>query len=303
MSSSVLTVADRLPVTHTISLYRDICELIKLRLSFLVLITVAVGGIVATWGQPDPITLFHAVIATGLIAASASIWNQWLERHTDALMPRTADRPIAAGRIGGTAALALGVATLLIGVGDLLLAVNRATAALGLTTWILYVIVYTPMKRVSPWNTLIGAIPGALPVLIGWVASGQPLDLRAAAMFLIVFFWQFPHFMAIAWKYRAQYANVGMKMVTVTDQSGRRAGIQAVVGSLALLPVSLIPALVVPPSMIYAVTVFALGTLMLVYSWRFWQDRSDQTARALFRTSLIYLPCVMLALACLPLIA
>ncbi len=303
MSSSVLSVAKPVSVVHSVSPYRDFCDLIKLRLTLLVLITVAVGGIVATWGQPDPVTLLHAVIATGLIAASASIWNQWLERDTDALMPRTADRPIAAGRIGGVAALSLGVATLAAGVIDLLVAVNAATAALGLTTWVLYVAVYTPLKRISPWNTLVGAIPGALPVLIGWAACGQAFDLRAAAMFLLVFFWQFPHFMAIAWKYRAQYANVGMKMVTVTDQTGRRAGIQAIVGSLALLPVSLIPALVVPPSMTYAITVFGLGTLMVFFSWRFWRERNDQSARVLFRTSLIYLPSVMIALACLPLIS
>ncbi|MEM7313222.1 MAG: heme o synthase [Planctomycetota bacterium] len=280
---------------------QDYLELTKPRISTLVLVTVAVGGFVATWGQPDPYLLFHAIVGTGLVAASSCIWNQWIERDTDARMPRTANRPIASGRVGRTEVYILGSALLLIGVVELAFAVNVATAVLGLVTWLLYVAVYTPLKTVTRWNTLVGAVPGALPVMIGWSAMGQPFDVRAAAMFLIVFLWQFPHFMAIAWKYRHEYGSVGIQMVTVTDPSGRRAGVQAVVGAIALIPASLVPAIVAPPSRLYAAFAIVLGLIYLLAAVRFWQQRDDGRARTLLRTSLIYLPLVMFGLACLPL--
>ncbi len=278
-------------------------DMTKPRLSSLVLVTVAVGGFVASWGQPDLPVLLHAVCATGLIAASAAIANQWLERDTDALMQRTASRPVPTGRVGWTEVVLLTTSTLLIGLADLAVMVNWKAAALGALTWILYVLVYTPLKKITRWNTLVGALPGALPVLIGWAATGSSFDLRAAAMFLIVFLWQFPHFMAIAWKYRDEYGNAGLKMVTVTDPSGRRAGIQAVFGSMALLPVSLVPAVMAPPCPAFAIVAFLLGIMMLLLSAAFLIDRNDATARRLLRGSLIYLPCVMLGLAAIPLIS
>ncbi len=274
----------------------------KPRISTLVAITVAVGGFVAAWGQPEPQLLLHAVVGTWVLGWSAFIWNQWIERDTDAMMPRTADRPVAAGRMDRSEVYVLGLLTFCLGLLELWWAVNRLAALFGLMTWVSYVLVYTPLKRVTRWNTFVGAIPGALPLLIGWAATGQSLDLRAVAMFFIVFFWQFPHFMAIAWKYRHQYAAAGLKMVTVLDPTGRRAGIQAVVGALALLPVSLVPALAAPPTIVYALVCFVLGLGLLGFAIGFWRQRSDASARLLFRASLVYLPLIMLGLASLPFI-
>ncbi len=281
----------------------DYLELTKPRIAALVLITVAVAGIVASWGQPDLLLLFHAVLATALIASSASIWNQWIERDTDARMKRTASRPVPAGRVGRREIHVLGAVTLFVGFFELWCCVNRTSALLGLATWVLYVLVYTPAKPVTCWNTLVGAVPGAMPILIGWTAMGQPLDVRAWAMFFIVFLWQFPHFMAIAWKYREDYANAGLKMMTVVDGTGRRAGIQAVVGALALLPVSLVPALMVPPAPVYAVVAFALGMGQLALAIRFFLRPDLVSARLLLRASLVYLPVIMFGLAALPLIS
>lgn len=278
-------------------------ELTKPRISLLVLVTVAVAGIVASWGQPDPISLFHAVFATALISTSALIWNQWIERDTDALMERTAGRPVPTGRVSKREIHVLGAITLFVGFAELLLCVNATSALLGLTTWVIYVLIYTPLKRHTSWNTLIGAIPGAMPILIGWTAMGQAMDVRAWSLFFIVFLWQFPHFMSIAWKYRHQYGAAGLKMITVVDGTGKRAGIQAVIGALALLPVSLIPALMSPPAPAYAVVVFLLGLGQLGLAVRFFFRRDLISARLLLRASLVYLPVVMLGLAALPLIS
>ena len=281
----------------------DYMQMAKPRISALVLVTVAVGGFVASWAQPQLLTLMSAVFGTALVATSATIWNQWIERDSDLLMERTADRPVATGRISAWETKAVGGGTLLGGFLFLVFAVNWNTAFLAAVTWILYVLAYTPMKRRSSWNTLVGAIPGALPVLIGWSATGQPFDVRAIALFMVVFLWQFPHFMSIAWLYRKQYENAGIKMITVVDPSGKRAGIQAVVGAMALLPVSLVPAAMSPPSLVYVITSLILGGMFLVSAIRFQADRNDQTARRLLRTSLIYLPTVMLGLACIPLMS
>lgn len=296
-------IMDRAAKSAWVARLHDYFELTKPRIATLVLVTVAVAAIVASWGQPDPTLLFHAVFATALIASSASIWNQWIERDTDAMMERTAGRPVPTGRVTRWEIHALGAATLLIGFAELMICVNTTSALLGLATWVLYVLVYTPLKRVTSWNTLVGAIPGAMPILIGWTAMGQSIDLRGWSLFFIVFLWQFPHFMAIAWKYRHQYGDAGIKMITVVDGTGRRAGIQAVVGALALLPVSLIPALMAPPSPAYAVVAFLLGLGQLALAIRFFLRRDLLSARLLLRASLVYLPVVMLGLATIPLIS
>lgn len=278
-------------------------ELTKPRITALVLVTVAVAGVVASWGQPDPLLLVHAVLGTALMSSSALIFNQWMERDTDALMARTAGRPVPTGRVNRLEIHAVGGLCLAIGFLELVFCVNATAAFWGLTTWVLYVLVYTPLKRKTSWNTLIGAIPGATPLLIGWTAMDQPLDLRAWSLFLIVFLWQFPHFMSIAWKYRHEYGAAGLKMITVVDGTGRRAGIQAVVGALALLPVSLIPALMSPPSTVYVVVAFLLGMGQLALAVRFFLRRDLISARLLLRASLVYLPVLMLGLATIPFIS
>jgi protoheme IX farnesyltransferase len=175
------------------------------------------------------------------------------------------------------------------------------TAALGLLTWLLYVCVYTPLKSRTSLNTAVGAVAGAMPVLMGWSASGAEIDLRAAALFLVVFLWQFPHFMAIAWIYREQYDAAGLKMLTVVDPSGRRAGTQAVLSALALLPVSFIPALLSPGASLYVLAAFALGGGQLACAVMFCAKRDEAAARRLLRASLVYLPALLTLLLFVPL--
>ena len=269
----------------------DYVELTKPRIMVMVLVTVAISGVVATWGEPDVVRLLNAVIATGFVAASASVMNQWLERGTDAMMPRTANRPLPAGRLGSTEVFCFGLVTAIAGLGYLWLACGLLAMFFAALTWFLYVCVYTPLKTRSWLNTAVGAVPGALPVLIGWVGVGAELDARAWCIYALVFLWQFPHFMAIAWLYRKQYAEAGMPMLPVVEPTGLQAGLQSVIGALLLLAVSLVPWFLVPTaSAIYLIAAFILGAGMFIASVRFCVSRNDSTARTLLRASLIYLP-------------
>ena len=202
----------------------DYLSLTKPRIVVLELVTLAVAAVVARAGHFDPWILLATFAGTGLVAASAGALNQWLEVATDAQMDRTAQRPLPAGRLAAWQVLAFGGVTLVVGLGWLWKFANPLTAALGLVTWVLYVGVYTPLKTRTPFNTVVGAIAGACPVLMGWAAAGGTWGLQAATLFLIVFLWQFPHFMAIAWMYREQYARAGMRMLSVVDPSGPLAG-------------------------------------------------------------------------------
>src|SRR4051794_39426999 len=242
-TSSISIVAERPAVLSRLC---DYVELTKPRIAVLELVVVLAAGVVATWGQPSPGLLFHAMLGTLLVASSASAANQWLERRQDARMPRTANRPLAAGRISSGEALAFCAICLAAGAVELALFTSAIALACALLTWVLYVLVYTPLKQVSVANTAVGAVAGALPVLIGWTAVGGQLDGRAIALFLVLFLWQFPHFMAIAWLYRRDYADARYQMLTVVDPTGARAGRQAVVAAIALVPVSVLPVLSAP---------------------------------------------------------
>jgi protoheme IX farnesyltransferase len=178
----------------------------------------------------------------------------------------------------------------------LALLVNWEAACWGLATWFLYVWVYTPLKTISPLNTRVGAVAGALPMLIGWAASGAAFDARAAALFLLVFLWQFPHFMAIAWLYREEYSQAGMKMLPVVDPSGRRAGAQAVLAAAALLPISLLPVVYSPGALWYAALALPLGAAQLWCAVAFCAHLNRRTARSLLRASLVYLPALLVLL-------
>jgi len=278
----------------------DFLELTKPRISILVLVSVAVAAFTASWGQPDPWLLLHAVVGTFLVSASGSAWNQWLERDLDSRMERTANRPLPAGRITPTEAAVFGSVTLLLGIIYLYATTGGTPAGLALVTWVLYTGCYTPLKVRSWCNTAVGAVAGAMPVLIGWTAVGGTLDVRAAALFAVVFLWQFPHFMAIAWLYRNQYAEAGYQMLTVVDPSGRRAGVQAVLGALALLPASFVPALHVPSPTIYIVTALILGIYQLLCALMFLGRIDDRSAKRLLRVSLIYLPSLLLLMVLIP---
>jgi heme o synthase len=289
-------------------LWSDYLDLTKPRISAMVLVTVAVSAFVAHWGPPAPWLILHALIGTALVAASASALNQRLERRTDALMERTADRPLPAGRLSDRQVLWFGGLTIVLGLCYLAVAVNPLTAALGAATWVLYVVVYTPLKSRTPLNTVVGAVAGALPTLMGWTAVGGSLSfelggggLKAATLFLIVYLWQFPHFMAIAWIYRRQYAEAGLKMLTVVDPTGWRAGTQAVVAALALVPVSLVPILQ-HAGPVYFVVASALGLIYFAAAALFCRWRDERSARRLLRISLVYLPALLLLFMLVPLV-
>jgi protoheme IX farnesyltransferase len=211
-------------------------------------------------------------------------------------MPRTADRPLPAGRITPRQALAFGIGTTVLGMVLLAWKVNPLTAALGFGTWFLYVVVYTPLKRLTPLNTYVGAVAGAMPVLMGWAAVDGRFGLSAAALFMIVFLWQFPHFMAIAWIYRDDYARGGMQMSTVVDPTGRRAAKLAFVTALVLIPVSLLPAVIDSAGPVYFAWAALLGAAQAVCAAKFLIRQDERTARVLLRSTLIYLPSLMLML-------
>ncbi|MEO6808723.1 MAG: heme o synthase [Isosphaeraceae bacterium] len=275
----------------------DYVVLSKPKIMLMELVTVAVAAVVAGSGSLDLWLLAHTLLGTFLVAAGASAWNQWLEPRSDALMDRTADRPLAAARMTSWDVALFGTTAALAGVVYLGLLVNPPTAAVGALTWLVYVVVYTPLKSRSPLNTAVGAVSGALPILMGWTAVGEPLNLSAATLFSIVFFWQFPHVMAVAWIYRRQYGAAGLKMLPVVDPTGRRAGVQAVAAALVLVPLSLLPTMIGFASSAYLIWALALGLGQLYCAVGFLLRRNDRAARALFRATLIYLPSLLLWLA------
>lgn len=280
----------------------DYLELTRPRIAVLELLAVAVAAFVARWGAPDGWVVLHALVGTALVAASASALNQWLELDTDAMMPRTADRPLPAGRLSAREVLVFGGVTAAAGLAYLAIQVNLATGWIAAATWGLYVWVYTPLKRRTWLNTVVGAVAGAMPVLIGWAAVEGQFDLAAATLFLIVFLWQFPHFMAIAWIYREDYAAAGLQMLPVVDPSGRRAGRQAVWSAMALVPVSLLPVAVsfAGPGYVAWAALLSLAQLASAVVFLVWM--SQRSARLLLRASLVYLPLLLLGLLLVPLI-
>jgi protoheme IX farnesyltransferase len=296
MSTSSLIVSQ--PRVALLSRIRDYVELTKPRIAVMELVVVAAAAFVATWGQPDPIIVLHAMVGTLLVASSASAANQWLERTRDSRMARTADRPLPAGRLSAGEALGFAAITLLAGTLYLALFTNLACLGWALLTWAVYVLIYTPLKTASAINTAVGAISGALPVFIGWSATGQALDERALALGLVLFLWQFPHFMAIAWLYREDYARAGYQMLTVVEPTGRRAGWQSVFAALALIPVSVVPVLASPGlgGVLFAVLAMGLGAAQFVFAVLFWRSANTLSARLLLRASLVYLPTLLVAL-------
>jgi heme o synthase len=300
MSTSSLALVQ--PRTALLARVCDYAELSKLRIAVLELVVVLTAGFVATWGQPQPADMLYAMLGTLLVAASASAANQWLERHRDARMARTAARPLPSGRLSSAEAFAFSAITLVAGTLTLALFVNASCTAWALLTWATYVIAYTPLKPISTTNTAVGAVAGALPVLIGWSATGTALDARAIGLALLLFLWQFPHFMAIAWLYRHDYGRAGHQMLTVVEPTGRRAGWQAVLAALALIPVSIVPVLAAPGlgSVLYVAGAVLLGAGQLALAALFWRRPGDGPARLLLKASLVYLPTMLLMLLLAP---
>ncbi len=270
-------------------------ELTKPRILIMILLTVVVAMVAAS-NSPSLMVAFHACLGTAMVAASASVLNQWLERDRDAVMKRTSRRPIPTGRVASSQAAWMGWLLVVVGCAYLAWLVNLPTMCCGLATWFLYVWVYTPLKLVSWTNTLVGTLPGALPVWIGWTAAGDSLlDLQAWLLLGVVIAWQLPHFMAIAYMYREQYQAAGYKMITITDPSGVGAALHALLGSFALIGLAFF---VVPPNgvlgtclSILAVAVAAWQTLA---AWRFVRQPEMKTARRMLHVSLLHLPLTML---------
>lgn len=299
-ATSPLTLASR----RTVAWFRvrDYVELTKPRIAVMVLVTVTVGSVLAAWGPPDTWTLIHTLVGMGLVAASGTSLNQWLERGRDARMNRTAGRPLPAGRLSSAEALTFGIATVTVGVPYLAIQVNVESAAIAWASWLIYVALYTPLKARTPLNTVVGAVAGALPVFVGWAAAGGGLGLLAWTLFLVVYLWQFPHFMAIAWRYAGEYDAAGLKMLTTVDPTGRRAGRQAIWSALALLPVSLVPCFAVGAGSWYFGWALAWGIAYLAAAVAFDRRRDLASARRLLRVSLLYLPGLLVGLAMLPLV-
>lgn len=275
------------------SLTRDFAELVKARLSLLVLITTLVGFLLGWSGPIDYLLLSMTLIGTALSACGASALNQWWERHLDALMKRTCDRPLPAKRLHPLDALLFGLLCVTIGVALLVIFVNLLSAFLATITVVIYVLFYTPMKRWSTLNTLMGAIPGALPPLLGWTAATNEIGLGGCVLFLLLWFWQMPHFLAIAWLYREDYATAGFRMLSVNDPDGFMTSRQALLYSLALLAVSLLPTLIGMASPRYFLAAFILGLSFSTTAFLFVKDRTRKNARILFFASIIYLPLIL----------
>ena len=271
----------------------DYAELAKLRLSLLVLFSALVGFFL---GGQDAAPLGRlACFGCGLflVIAGANALNQVIERDFDARMRRTANRPLPAERLGVGEALVLALLCSAAGLFLLTAMVNGLTGALGAVAWGVYIFVYTPMKRTSAWNTFFGAISGALPPVMGWAAAQNRLDPMAWVLFGILFLWQFPHFWAIAWMYRDEYAGAGYRMLPVSDPTGARTGRQAVLFSLALVALSLAPPLLQMETPAYTVGAAGLGLLLLAFSARLWAQRTSTAARHLLLASVLYLPALL----------
>lgn len=272
----------------------DFVELTKPRIAVLVLFTVATGAILAQRGAPNLFFLLNTVLATALVAAGASALNQWLERHSDARMRRTEHRPLPAGRLSSRDVLLFGSALGAIGLIYLALAVQKPLpVAIAAFTFLSYVLLYTPLKRLTTLNTLVGAAPGALPPLIGWTAVTGRLDPEAVVLFLLVFLWQVPHFLAIAWIYREDYARAGLKMLPVIDPTGAATARQMIAYAAALMLVSFGPLVYHPGGYLYAVGALVLGFYFLRSTLVFGRQRDDAHARKVMHASLIYLPLLL----------
>ena len=270
-------------------------ELTKPRLSILSVITALVGYLAADPSK-DIIALGAVLLGTSLAAGGAGALNQWFERYNDALMARTKNRPIPQGVITPRDALTFGLTLSILGTGILWLGANALAAALVALTLLSYVLVYTPLKRVSSWSTIIGAIPGALPPLVGWAAANDSIGPLGWVLFGILFCWQIPHFMAIAWMYREDYRRGGLMMTTVEDPSGQSAGRQAIAYAALLLAISILPAILGDASwLLYGTVATLAGLWFLKHSITFYRAHHarNKPARSLFFASIIYLPFVL----------
>ena len=276
-------------------------ELAKPRIVTMVLVATGVGFIAGSHMATNPLVFVATLFGTACFAASASVLNQVMEARRDARMRRTAKRPIPSNRIEPREASLWGFFLLALGSVVLLSLVNSNAFLWALATWVLYLAAYTPLKPVSTVNTVIGAIPGALPPVIGWAGATGHVGLEAFSLFLILFLWQFPHFLAIAWIHKADYRRGGYRMITLRDKTGLKTGMQALGYATVLIPASLLPFQIRMAGSIYMTTALILSCYYWLRTFDFARDRNDTTARRLLFASLWYLPLVYLFLILNPL--
>ena len=269
-------------------------ELTKPRIVTMVLVTTALGFFVGGHGIDSPLILVMTLLGTALSAGGAGVLNHYLERDVDAVMRRTRDRPLPAGKVSPAAALSLGFAMILAGQVVLVLTVNLLTAWLALITAFLYVVIYTPMKRTTWLNTSLGSIPGALPPVGGWAAATGHLDTGAWVLFAILFAWQHPHFYAIAWIFREDYRRGGFKMLPVLEEDGGRTCRHILAFSVLLIAVSILPTLLGTSGILYLVGALILGAGMLAAGVSLTLTRSTLDARRLLRALVIFLPLLLI---------
>jgi protoheme IX farnesyltransferase len=286
--------------THAPSRVADYLELTKPRIAVMALFTVGAGYLLGAAGNADWRILFHTLLGAGLVAAGGSTLNQVFERRIDARMRRTLKRPLPTGRISPQEAAAFGAALAGAGIAYLIATVSLLATIAAASTFIAYAFIYTPMKTKTAWNTAVGAVPGALPPVIGWYAAqgwnSTPNWQGAAALFGILFLWQIPHFLAIAWMYREDYASGGLKMLPGCDPTGKRTAFVMVVTAAALIPLGFLVPLAGLGGWLFVTGATVFGVLFLRSTIQFARNRTDRKARTVLRGSLLYLPAVFLFL-------
>ncbi len=268
----------------------DFLALTKPRLNFLVLLTTAAAYRLGVQEGTSALTMMHTLVGTALVAGGASALNQVWERESDKLMRRTRMRPLPDARLEPAHARFFGWTLSLLGLIELAVFVNVLSSAVALLTLASYVWFYTPLKFRTSLSTIVGALPGALPAVIGWSAATNSLSLEGWVLFGIVFMWQMPHFLAIAWMYRDEYARAGIQLLPVIQPDGRSTGRQAVLYTAGLIPISLMPTLIGLSTPYYLAGAVVLGAIMMVFSLEFAVTRTKDSARRLFLSSILYLP-------------
>ena len=296
MSSAVVKQSSGRSAKISVARLTDYWQLTKPRIAIMAMSAVAVGYILGGRGTFQAWEMASACLGIFVVAVSCSLLNQCIEKDTDARMERTADRPVATGRVRLGEALAAGLVTGLLGITWLWLTVNVLTAGLAAATLAVYVCAYTPMKRKSPCCTTIGAFAGALPPVLGWTAAGSPLDAGALALFLLLFVWQFPHFLAIATIYRRDYERAGLKMLPVLSSGRSCAGLISVISAAVLIPFSLLAWHQGLTGDSYVLVAALAGSMYLLCSVRFVLEQSRRRAHELFLCSIVYLPTVLLTM-------
>ncbi len=269
---------------------KDYIALTKPRITWLILMSTGVGYFFGARNGWHWLTLIHTIIGTGLIASGTAALNQWYERVADGKMRRTQARPLPAGRLVAWKALVFAIAISAAGFAELWIGANPLSAMLGLFTLLLYLFVYTPLKQRSPHSTTIGSIPGAMPPLIGFAAASGTLTWDAWVLFAILLLWQFPHFYAIAWMYKEDYARAGIRMLPVVEPDGKSTAWRILVYSIVLIPISLMPKFFAMAGDVYLYGAIALGLTFLYYGLRIRWDRTRQQARRVLLASVVYLP-------------